>query len=91
MRAGFTQKWSDLQDFCDESQSSQIGPHLVQPLSIEARAAALKIIAKRFNISTCPSTFRIIKWATRDFQAGPSRNCEVRRGKIGRCGGRQFL
>jgi hypothetical protein len=46
-----TQKWSDLQDFCEGSQSSQIGPHLVQPFSIAAKASALRIIAERFNIS----------------------------------------
>jgi hypothetical protein len=48
---GIPQKWSDLQDFCDGSQSSQIGPHLVQPFIIKAKASTPKIIAERFNIS----------------------------------------
>jgi hypothetical protein len=80
-----------LQDFCDGNQSSQIGPHLVQPFSIEAKASTLKIIAERFNISRPILDFGIIKWATRNFQGAPSRNREVRRGKMGQCGGRQFL
>jgi uncharacterized protein (TIGR00369 family) len=37
-----------LQDFC--IQSSQIGPHLVQPLTARPKAATLKIITKRLNI-----------------------------------------
>ena len=50
-QASITQKWSDLQDFCEGSQSSQIGPHLVQPFIIKAKASTPKIIAERFNIS----------------------------------------
>ena len=41
-------KWSDLQDF--GSQSSQIGPHLVQPFSRRPMAITLKISANRRNI-----------------------------------------
>jgi hypothetical protein len=44
-----------LQDF--GSQSSQIGPHLVQPFSSRPMAITLKINAKRLNIihhSNCP-------------------------------------
>ncbi len=50
-QASIIQKWSDLQDFCEGSQSSQIGPHLVQPFIIKAKASTPKIIAERFNIS----------------------------------------
>jgi uncharacterized protein (TIGR00369 family) len=45
-----------LQDFGDCIQSSQIGPHLVQPLSRSPRATTLKISAKRLNISPIPAT-----------------------------------
>jgi hypothetical protein len=39
---------SDLQDF--GSQSSQIGPHLVQPFNSRPKAITLKINANRLNI-----------------------------------------
>jgi hypothetical protein len=39
-----------LQDFGECSQSSQIGPHLVQPLSAAPMAITLKISIKRLNI-----------------------------------------
>jgi hypothetical protein len=44
------QKRSDLQDFGDCVQSSQIGPHLVQPLRARPAAITLKISAHRLNM-----------------------------------------
>jgi hypothetical protein len=40
-----------LQDFGDCTQSSQIGPHLVQPLRARPIATTLKINANRLNMA----------------------------------------
>src|SRR3954451_24468691 len=45
------QKRSDLQDFGDCIQSSQIGPHLVQPLRARPMATTLKISTNRLNMT----------------------------------------
>ncbi len=42
---------SDLQDLGDCVQSSQIGPHLVQPLRARPSAITLKISANRLNMA----------------------------------------
>jgi hypothetical protein len=44
-----------LQDFGECIQSSQIGPHLVQPLRAIAMATTLKIIANRLNMVSLPA------------------------------------
>jgi hypothetical protein len=44
------QRWSDLHDFWDGSQSSQIGPHLVQPSSKSPTAITDNSKASRRNI-----------------------------------------
>jgi hypothetical protein len=43
------QKWSDLQDFGDCIQSSQIGPHLVHPFRTTAMAIIPLMIVNRLN------------------------------------------
>jgi hypothetical protein len=59
-----------LQDFGEFSQSSQIGPHLVHPLSASPIAAAQKIKTTRRNIIHPARTARIIGGEVRHFQAG---------------------
>ena len=49
-RPAYAKNRSDLQDFGDCSQSSQIGPHLVQPLSARPMATTPKINANRLNM-----------------------------------------
>jgi hypothetical protein len=44
-------KRSALQDFGDCTQSSQIGPHLVQPLRARPSAITLKISINRLNMA----------------------------------------
>ncbi|WP_212462848.1 hypothetical protein, partial [Bradyrhizobium manausense] len=64
------QERSDLQDFGDCIQSSQIGPHLVQPLSARPNAPRQKTKTIRRNI-THPALRRgIIKGELGHFQAG---------------------
>src|SRR5260370_23414171 len=49
---------SDLQDLGDCVQSSQIGPHLVQPLRARPSAIALKISINRLNMAApCPRLY----------------------------------
>jgi uncharacterized protein (TIGR00369 family) len=58
-----------LQAFGDCSQSSQIGPHLVQPLRSKPIAMTLKTIAKRLNMA-CPTRYRrTLRARSRRFQA----------------------
>jgi hypothetical protein len=45
------QSRSDLQDLGDCVQSSQIGPHLVQPLRAKPSAIALKTSINRLNMA----------------------------------------
>jgi hypothetical protein len=45
------QKWSDLQDFGDCIQSSQIGPHLVQPFRTRPMAIIPLMIVNRLNMN----------------------------------------
>jgi uncharacterized protein (TIGR00369 family) len=58
-----------LQDFCDGIQSSQIGPHLVQPLSARPTATTLKITANRLNILCVSGDLPIIRPEVWHFQA----------------------
>jgi hypothetical protein len=59
-----------LQDFGDCSQSSQIGPHLVQPLSVTLSATTPKINADSLNMLT-HSPRGYIRPQVWHFQAAP--------------------
>jgi hypothetical protein len=61
-----------LQDFGDCTQSSQIGPHLVQPLRARPMATTLKINAKRLNMADPLPASLIIRPQVGHFQAGKS-------------------
>jgi hypothetical protein len=72
-----------LQDFGDCNQSSQIGPHLVQPLRRRLMAKTPKISANRLNmIYVLPPTRPIIRSKVWHFQAagGAGRFAGVRPG-----------
>jgi len=66
----FRQSRSDLQDLGDCVQSSQIGPHLVQPLRARPSAITLKIHINRLNMAAAPPTL-IIRPQVGHFQATP--------------------
>jgi uncharacterized protein (TIGR00369 family) len=63
-----------LQEFGECIQSSQIGPHLVQPLSISPSVTTLNTSAKRLNMATRSRNALIIRPQVRHFQAGPAAN-----------------
>src|SRR5258708_32696244 len=63
------QSRSDLQDFGDCIQSSQIGPHLVQPLRARPMATTPKISANRLNMADLFPMERIIRPRARHYQA----------------------
>src|SRR5258708_40064701 len=65
-------KWSDLQAFGDCTQSSQIGPHLVQPLRARPSASTLKISINRLNMVDPLPAPRILRPQVRHFQAAPN-------------------
>jgi hypothetical protein len=75
------QKWSDLQDFGDCIQSSQIGPHLVQPFRTRPMAIIPLMIVNRLNMNA-PTQHR---------SPYPANQGVFKPARRGRCRGNPYL
>src|ERR1700709_2130313 len=68
---------SDLQALGDCSQSSQIGPHLVQPLSSRPIAITPNKIATRLNMTAPPKQGGHFKRPSAAFSSHAGRQCAL--------------